>query len=258
MSDREKRISLLAESLPLAVADAGDGQTYLVLHGGAGPGSMMGLAQQLAQHGRAVVPTCPGFNAEPRPEWFATVGDLALAFLALLERRNLSKVVLVGNSFGGWIAAEMALRHSPRIAGVVLLNGVGIDTGSPEKKIVDPSTVPPAERSALSFHDPSKGFPPPSPDQLAVIVENQKTMRLYAGGPALFDPNLRARLGGISVPVLVAWGTSDRIVDADHGRLWAQSIPGARFHAIAEAGHFPHLEQPERVLGLIEDFGAGL
>jgi pimeloyl-ACP methyl ester carboxylesterase len=45
------------------------------------------------------------------------------------ERVDARDVVLVGNSFGGWIAAEMALRNSPRVAGLVLLCAAGIDTG---------------------------------------------------------------------------------------------------------------------------------
>ncbi|WP_437625690.1 alpha/beta fold hydrolase [Sorangium sp. So ce1151] len=65
-----------------------------------------------------------------------------LTYLALLDMLDVSDVVLVGNSFGGWLAAEMALRRSRRVASVALLNAVGIDTGSPARTIVDPMTVP--------------------------------------------------------------------------------------------------------------------
>jgi pimeloyl-ACP methyl ester carboxylesterase len=67
---------------------------------------------------------------------------------------DLQDVVLVGNSVGGGIAAEMALRLSPRLASTVLINSVRIDAGKPVLSIVDPTAVPPAERSALAFHDP--------------------------------------------------------------------------------------------------------
>jgi pimeloyl-ACP methyl ester carboxylesterase len=53
---------------------------------------------------------------------------------------------------------------------------------------------------------------------------------------------------------LVAWGASDRIVEADYGRLFARSIPGARFELVSEAGHFPHIERPHEVMRLIGDF----
>ncbi len=165
---------------------------------------------------------------------------------------------MVGNSFGGWIAAELALRQSPRIAGIVLLNAVGIDTGSPDKKIVDPMAIPPAERSALSFHDPERFAVVPSGPHLAVMAENQRSLRVYAGEPFMHDPALRGRLAGISTPALVVWGESDRIVDAAYGRRWAESIPGARFELVPRAGHFPQIEQPEAVLRLLADFAGRL
>ena len=112
----KQQLSLLAGTVPVPVtiSDQGQGRPFLLLHGGAGAGSMSGLAQALSKSGRAIVPTHPGFDGEPRPQGFASINDLALAYLALIERLDLTDVVLVGSSAGGWIAAEMALRHSPR------------------------------------------------------------------------------------------------------------------------------------------------
>src|SRR6202161_1106309 len=122
--------TLFSESLPLSVEDRGAGRVFLILHGGAGPASVTGLAEALASQVRTIVPIHPGFAGQPRPSWFRRVDDLVLAYLALLERLDVSEVVVIGNSVGGWIAAEMALRRSPRIAGIVLLNAVGIDSGT--------------------------------------------------------------------------------------------------------------------------------
>jgi pimeloyl-ACP methyl ester carboxylesterase len=244
-----KKTPLFAETLGLAVADLGQGPAVLLLHGGAGPGSMMGLATALSSQFRVIVPTHPGFQGEDRPGWFTRVDDLVLTYLTLLERLGVTDVVVVGNSFGGWIAAEMALRHSPRVARLVLLNAVGIDPGE-GKPIVDPMLVPPTDRAALSFHNPGKFAVAPSPAQLAVMAANQTAMRVYAG-EALHDPALRPRLAGITVPTLVAWGASDQIVDQAYGRLFAASIPGARFTLVTEAGHFPQVEQPVAVVALL-------
>ena len=83
---------------------------------------------------------------QPRPEWFRRVDDLVLAYLALLEHLDLGEVVVVGNSIGGWIAAELALRCSPRIRSIVLLNACGIDAAPDQPAIVNPMTLPPADR----------------------------------------------------------------------------------------------------------------
>lgn len=88
---------------------------------------MMGLAGALAAGSRTVLPTHPGFDGEPRPERFTHIGDLVLAYLTLIERLDLRDVVVIGNSVEAWLAAELALRKSPRIAGAVLLDAVGVD-----------------------------------------------------------------------------------------------------------------------------------
>ena len=259
MSGKEPvRVTLFSQTLPLAFSDEGTGQTFLLLHGGAGPASMAGLSAMLSQEARVVTPTHPGFNGEPRPDWFTRVDDLVLAYLALIEQLQLSNVVVVGNSVGGWIAAEMALRKSPHVAGIVLLNAVGIDGGSPELAIANPMTLPPAERAAHSFHDPARfALAPSSPEAAKAMADNQATLRVYAGEPFMHHPTLRSRLARISTPSLVVWGESDRIVNVGYGQLYADSIPGARFERVAEAGHFPQIERPEEVVRLIRGFAGG-
>ncbi len=108
MANANQTLHLFSETLPLTVFDQGSGRSFLILHGGAGPGSVLGLADAISRNGRAIVPTYPGFSGQPRPEWFRRIDDLVLAYLALLERVDAKNVVLVGNSIGGWIAAEMA------------------------------------------------------------------------------------------------------------------------------------------------------
>lgn len=253
MQSANQTVDLFLETLPVAVTEHGEGRTFLVLHGGAGPASVSGLADALSRNGRVIVPTHPGFNAQPRPQWFRRVDDLALAYLALLERLNAEQVVLVGNSLGGWIAAEMALRHSPRIAGLVLINAIGIDAGESERPIVNPLSVSPAERAELAFHDPQRfGIMPATPEAQTMVAANQQALMVYAGDPYAHDPALRQRLASIATPTLVIWGESDRIVDVSYGRRYARSIPDARFEAVAAAGHFPHIEQLNTVLTLIE------
>src|ERR1700727_1344837 len=168
-------MKLLSETLPLAISDQGAGQAYLVLHGGAGPAAVAGLAEALAKTARAIVPILPGYAGQPRPDWFRRVDDLVWANLALLERLDLNDVVVIGNSIGGWIAAELALRFSPRIRSIVLINACGIDPGAGNPAIVNPMSVPPTERGALSFHDPKRfASAPQTPESLAAMAANQK------------------------------------------------------------------------------------
>jgi pimeloyl-ACP methyl ester carboxylesterase len=259
MATTSTTAQVFAGALDIRFLKGGQGRPYLILHGGAGPGSVLGLAEALAQTDSIVAPIHPGFDGSPRPQWFATVDGLALAYLALIDRLDLDDVVIIGNSVGGWIAAEMALKQSARVAGIVLMNAVGIDTGSAEKAIVDPSALAPMERAAFAFHDPARfAIAPSGPDAAAAMAENQRTLRIYAGEPFMHDPTLHARLSKLVCPALVVWGESDRIVDVDYGRRYAQCMAGAGFEIVPRAAHFPQIEQLDEVSRLISRFVADI
>lgn len=251
-----RSLSLPTGRLPLRVAEAGEGRPHLLLHGGAGPRSMLALFDVLAKTGKAILPTHPGFDGEDRPDGFSSVGQLAECYVALLDEMDLQDAVVVGNSVGGWIAAEMGLLGSPRIGGIVLINAVGIDADASGKPIADPMAVSPEKRAALAFHDPERfAIAPKDAVGLAGMAENQRTLFAYAGEPFMHDPTLRARLADLSRPVLVLWGESDGIVDLDYGRRYAAAIPGSRFEVIGKAGHLPQIEQPGEVQRHIASFG---
>ena len=112
----------------VVVEKRGTGRPFLVLHGGAGPQSVAGFAELLAEKGGLVVtPTHPGFGGTERPDGLNTVASLAALYVTLLDDLELENVTVIGNSVGGWIAAEMALLKSPRMSRLVLLDAVGIE-----------------------------------------------------------------------------------------------------------------------------------
>jgi pimeloyl-ACP methyl ester carboxylesterase len=250
------RIESFADGLTVRVGEHGSGRPILVLHGGAGQQSVIGLATALSRSARVLVPTHPGFEGEPRPEWFDSIDDLAFAYLDLLARLDLRDVLVIGSSVGGWIASTMALRDtSQRIHGLVLIDAAGIQVeGHP---VADVSSLTPAELSALSFYNPAAFRVDPAtvtPEQAAIRAANIKTLYVYDQGLNMADPKLRRRLRHVNIPVLVVWGESDGVIDSEYGRAYAQSFPNARFELIPQAGHLPQLEQPERVLKLVWEF----
>jgi pimeloyl-ACP methyl ester carboxylesterase len=92
----------------LTVGEAGAGRPFVLLHGGAGPASMRDFADRLAETYPAhpLAPIHPGFALTDRPERLASIAGLAHLYAAWLDQVGLEDVVLVGNSIGGWIAAE--------------------------------------------------------------------------------------------------------------------------------------------------------
>lgn len=235
--------------VPISLTEQGRGHPFLLLHGGAGPQSVAGFAELLSttRPGRVLTPTRPGFSATPRPEGLTSIADLAAAYAALLDKLDLVDVTVVGNSIGGWTAAEIALLASPRISSVVLVDAVGLD--STTDPIADFFALTMDEVTDLSYADPDRfradfGALPAAAQQ--VMAGNRASLLVY-GGTTMADPTLLGRLPAITHPVLFVWGGADRIVAPSHGRAFTAAIPGARHDLIDDAGHLPQLETPQRL-----------
>lgn len=234
---------------PLTVGEAGEGRPFLLLHGGAGPDSMWGFADRLAETypACALAPIHPGFAPTDRPEGLASIAGLAQLYAALLDQLGLEDVVLVGSSIGGWIASELALLKPRGLTRLVLIDAVGIDV--PGHPVTDVSGMPVPEIMKLSFHDPAPFLRDPatlSDEELAALAANQRALAVYA--PTMSDRTLAARLETLATPTLVLWGSSDGIADLEYGRAYADAIPGARFAVLDGTGHMPQLETPELVI----------
>ena len=246
----------VAPDLALTVTEAGTGRPMLVLHGGGGPQTVAPIVGHLAETGHVLAPTHPGWNGTPRPDRLARIEDLASVYLDLLRQEDLSDVVVVGSSLGGWIAADMATGDDDhRIAGLVLIDSVGVDiAGQP---IRDFFALDPRGVAEYSFHDGDRFYMDPvtvPPEQVARQRANMAAMRTMAGDPYMHDPLLLGRLALIRVPTLVVWGESDRIVTPAYGRAMADRIGNATFELIVEAGHLPQIERPAPTFAAIDAF----
>jgi pimeloyl-ACP methyl ester carboxylesterase len=241
----------------VTVDDRGEGQSFLLLHGGAGPQSIAPFAALLAEdaQNRVLTPVHPGFGGTLRPEGLDSMSGLARSYLALLDSLDLEDVTVIGNSIGGWITAEMALLNSPRISGIVLVDAVGIEVdGHP---VADVSTLTLPQIMALSFHDPAPFRVDPATmtdTQKAALAANAVALGVYSAG-TMADPTLLKRLHNVAIPTLVLWGESDQIADLEYGRAYAAAIHRARFQVLPATGHMPQLETPELLLKAIWDSG---
>ncbi|GHO92355.1 alpha/beta hydrolase [Reticulibacter mediterranei] len=238
------RREMFADGLTVRVDEQGSGHPILILHGAGGPQSVAGFAAALAEHAHVFVPTHPGFAGEPRPEWFTGVDDIALTSLDLLERLDLHDVIVIGFSFGGWIAAELAVRATTHLGGLVLVDAAGIQVEGYE-------ITPPAQGPARNNQRSQPGQL--SPEQAAARAATMQTLAVY-GKDRMYDVKLRRRLARVKVPALVVWGENDTIILSGYGRAYAESLPNARFELIPEAGHLPQIDQPERLLSVVREF----
>jgi pimeloyl-ACP methyl ester carboxylesterase len=239
----------------VTVDEQGEGKPFLLLHGGAGPFTVADFAELLANAhpARVISPTHPGFGGTSRPEGLKTVPQLAALYVALLEVLQLHDVTVVGNSVGGWIAAEIGVLQSPRVSGLIIIDGAGIEVeGHP---VADFFSLTMDQVFELSYHNPAAfRFDPTSlpPAAQAIATGNRSALAVYAG-TAMTDDSLKDRLSTMETATLVLWGDSDQIVDPDYGRAYAAAIPRSRFQLLKNTGHLPQLETPDQVLRAIWD-----
>jgi pimeloyl-ACP methyl ester carboxylesterase len=242
--------------------------TLLLLHGINTISTQAPFLDPLAGLGEIVAPSHPGFGGSPLPADFDTMYDLVQLYRGVLDALPADKVTLVGFSFGGWIAAEIAAAGHRKLDRLVLVDPVGIKLGGREERdIAHLFNTSPDELNRRAWHDPTQrpegsygvgwhtaiGDAMSDADMVA-LARNWDSLCLYAWRPHLYNPQLKHWLHRIAVPTLVLWGASDRIATPDYGRAYAALIPGARFDIVEEAGHHPELEQPRAFVERVARF----
>jgi pimeloyl-ACP methyl ester carboxylesterase len=249
---------LSVQGIELEALRRGAGRPILLLHGFDTIDAEAPFLDRLARHGEVIAPSSPGFGNSPRPKDFDTVYDLVHLYLAALALLPGDKITLVGLSFGGWLAAEIAAACAHRIDRLVMVDPVGIKISNRETPdILDIFNKSPDEVRRRSWHDPdhfAPDFNAMSDEALVTHARNREALCLYAWQPYMYNPQLPRWLGRIEVPTLFLWGESDGVVSPDYGRAYAGMIPGARFELIARAGHHPEIEQPEAFTGHVSRF----
>ncbi len=255
-SDAQAAMQRLLQSDGIAsLKDLGAGRPILLLHGGGGTATMLGLSQALATQARVLLPTHPGFDGTIRPNNLQGVSQLAGFYLQLLEALDLHEVLVMGSSIGGWAAAEMSVADSRRIAGLVLLNPVGIQV--PDAPLTDVSGLTRLELVRLASHNPDQvlaNTPPQTPERVAMLATNAAALAAYDNGQAMMAAGLRDQLAQVRTPALVLWGESDGIASTAYGQAYAAAFAHGRYEPIHKAGHLPHIEQPACVLQHIARF----
>lgn len=226
------------------LAVAGSGPPLLYLHGVGDTGSINPLLRHLAGVHTVLRPDHPGFLGTD-PAGCTTVADVAHHHLALLEALERSgelicPLVVVGSSFGGWVAAELALLAPERVAALVLIDPAGLRGPEPAPDLY---TLDPATMVALSFHEPALKAGAGALDDAARDILRGNLAAAHRVAPIMSDPTLAERLPALAPLTTVVWGADDEILPASYAVQWSQALPRARVEVIENCGHLPHVER---------------
>lgn len=249
---------LSVAGLELEVERRGTGQPLLLLHGFQTVAPDAPFLDLLGRHAEVIAPSHPGFGHSARPPDFETVYDLVHLYLDVLDAMPHDRVSLMGLSFGGWLAAEIAVKAGGRIDRLVLVDALGIKISDRETPdILDVFNAHPREVTRRSWHAPERWAPEydeMSDEQLVARARSWDALCLYGWHPYMHNPRLKRWLGRIRRPTLVVWGASDGVVAPSYGEAYSALIPGSRFELIPEAGHHPEIEQPRALVDRVSAF----
>jgi pimeloyl-ACP methyl ester carboxylesterase len=250
----------LLRNCTIKLMRGGSGTPLLVLHGASGAGAWLPYMASLAERFDVIVPEHPGYGDSDTPSWLDNIHDLAYFYLDFLDALDLRRVHLVGISLGGWIAAELAVRDTTRLASLTLVDAAGIHVpGVPQ---VDTFLASEEQRIRDFFHDPARADEMIArvlrPELEDVAMKNRIATAKLAWQPRSYDPHLHKWLHRIDVPTLLVWGANDRLFPRDYAFAWQKLIPGAKAVILPECGHVPHLERPTEMVAEIAAFIHGM
>jgi pimeloyl-ACP methyl ester carboxylesterase len=240
----------------ISVLRGGDGPPLLFLHGAGASGLWLPFHDRLAEQFTVIAPDHPGFGSSDEFADLADVQDLAFHYVDVLAALGHEQVTVVGLSFGGWVAAELAAYRPSLVERLVLINPIGlyIDGAS----ITDPFALDPFETVGVLFHDPSiaAGLFPAEPDLdfILAAAKDEAAFARFAWSPFLHDPRLPRLLPRVTAPTLVVASDDDRLVPRAHAERYVELLPDARLENLASAGHAAPFERPDELAALITSF----
>ena len=258
--------------------DSGSGSVLMFIHGILGSQKQWAhLVDQLDDNHRLIVPDLFGHGESAKPIGDYSLGAHAATLRDLLDRLGIAQVTLVGHSLGGGIAMVFSYLFPERVERLVLVASGGL--GREVSPLLRSATLPGAEYVLPVI---ASGW---MRDRIAAagrllgavgVRPGRDLNEVWGGFTSLGDADTRRAFlattravidpGGQSVsahdylpdstpiPTLVVWGTKDRMIPAWHAASATTSMPNCRVELFQGAGHFPHLDDPDRFAALVRDF----
>ena len=258
----ERKIRLWQGKVETRVEIIGDGPPLVFLHGPWGVRSDRDFLDHLAPAYRIYVPSHPGTTpGDPGAiHQLDELWDLVVYHGELHDRLGLDTAPIVGHSFGGMLACEIAAAMPGRVTKLVLIDPLGLWLD--DMPVKNWMILPEDQRGATLFADPAgisaeRFFMLPADPEDRIEAQAGFIWSQACTGKFVWplpDKGLKKRIHRIAAPTLIIWGNADQVIASAYANEFAQRIAGAHVELIDRAGHLPHLEQPHRVAQLVRDF----
>ncbi len=244
----------------LVVERAGSGAPLLLLHEELGCPGTTRWQEEMAKSHTLLQVHHPGFSRTERVPWIESMRDLACFYAWYLRGQGLAPVDVLGFSFGGWVAAEMAVNDPSLFSRMALVGAAGIQPPAGEifdlfmvtaddylrKTVIEPTAT--EEFGALYGIEQS-------PEQYEAFEDARAETARLAWKPYMFNRSLPNLLEAVTdLPTLLIWGEQDAIVPRSVGEAYRAAIAGSELEVIPNAGHRPEIENSEAFLSALKSF----
>ncbi len=264
----------------LSYVDSGSGPVALFIHGILGSQRQWAeLVDRIDDDHRVVVPDLFGHGDSAKPTGDYSLSSHAATLRDLLDHLGIERVTLVGHSLGGGIAMQFFYLFPDRVDRLVLVSSGGL--GREVNLVLRAATLPLAEQvlgvvasdpvlervEALGRGMQKVGWKPGA-DMGAIwrgftsLGDRQSRRAFLATTRAVIDfggqsISAHDHLGAVTPPpTLIVWGSKDRMIPAWHALNAQRAVPGCRVELFEGAGHFPHLDDPDRFARVLREFMA--
>jgi pimeloyl-ACP methyl ester carboxylesterase len=234
-----------ADGFRIRYAEAGEGPPLIHLHG-AGGLRLSRAHELLARDFRVIAFEMPGFGTSPENTRSRDMADLALTMAEAAEALGLDRYNLWGISTGGAAALWLALQRPERVLALVLAAPSAIVPAGSQ-----PASGTPEEMARRLYGHPERMPPMPARDPAVAAKQAALATRLRGGE---LDADLEARMCQLDVPSLVLWGTLDRLIPPETGRIYRRLMPNCHLVLVYDCGHLIDAERPEACTEVIADF----
>jgi pimeloyl-ACP methyl ester carboxylesterase len=260
------------DGTPANVIELGEGPPLLFVHGLSGCWqNWLENIPYFARSHRVVAVDLPGFGASPMPREEISIPGYARFLEGICDALSIDAAAVVGNSMGGYVAAELAIASPQRVERLMLVSAAGItaehlhrDSIMAGARVVAAVATREAARHAWYARRPglrrvALSFVVRHPERLSAplaheLMEGSGKPGFLPAMEAILTHRISERLPQIACPTFVVWGKDDRVIPVRDARRFAKLIPDVRIEILPDTGHVAMLERPERFNALLDAF----
>lgn len=227
--------------------------TLMLLHGlFGGLSNFSNVIDHFSDHFNVVAPTLPMFELPLRK---VSVTGLVDHLASFIEKKDYSKIHILGNSLGGHVAILYALAHQHRLASITLTGSSGLFESAMGNTFPKRNNYEFIKQKAEStFYRPEVASKELVDEVFSTVTDRNKGLRVIMTAKSAVRHNLGDKLDLIKKPTLLIWGKQDAITPPFVGEKFDELISDSELHFIDKCGHAPMMEEPEKFNHILEQF----